>query len=150
MLKLLEETDIPAVMDMGRHFLSASPYSELEFSEDATRAYLFSCLTNPEERICILSMDGSVPVGALLANTSYAPFSSDKVATELAWWVEPEYRKSRRGLDLKEAYEFWAMKMGAKKIGMALLKTEHGPGLHKLFLRGGYKEAETAYVKDNL
>ena len=147
-LKLLQESDIPQVIKLGKNFLQASPYSDLRFSEEATEAYLRVCLTNPEERICILSMDGNIAVGALLAHTSLAPFSSDKIATELAWWVEPEYRNSRRGLELKAAYEYWAIKMGAKKIGMALLNTEHGPALHRLFSRNGYKEAETAYVKD--
>lgn len=148
MLKLLEEKDLPRVLELGRHFLAASPYSDLRFSEEATEAYLRSCLVNPEERICILSMDGEGnAVGALLAHVSTVPFSTDKVATELAWWVEPEYRNSRRGLELKQAYEFWARKMGATKISMALIKTEHGPLLHKLYTKNGYYEAETAYVK---
>lgn len=148
MLKLLEEQDIPFVVQLGRHFFDASPYSSLNFSEQATEDFLRSCLARPEERICILSVEDEVVVGALVGSTSKLPFSDDLVAAEIAWWVEPDHRKGSHGLRMKQAYEYWATKMGAKKISMALLSGEYEDKLNRYYQSTGYTKAETAYVRD--
>ena len=149
MLKLLTEEDIPAVVELGRHFLDASPYSNLEFSEAAARRSLQLCLLQPEKNICILSEnEEGVIVGALLGAVTSLPFSDDLVAAEIAWWVEPSHRKGSAGLRMKEAYEYWARKMGAKKISMALLSGPYEDKLDKYYRSSGFQKAETAYVRD--
>lgn len=149
MLRLLEERDIPTVVELGRNFFNASPYSSLTFSEQATEVFLRSCLARPEETICILAVeDSDVPVGALVGSIAKLPFSDDKVAAEIAWWMEPANRKGGQGLKLKKAYEYWAEKMGAKKISMALLKGKYSTALDEYYTRCGYHRAETAYVRD--
>lgn len=148
MLKLLEEQDIPQVVELGRNFFYASPYSSLNFSEQATESFLYSCLSRPEENICILAVEDGVAVGALVGSVSRVPFSDDLVAAEIAWWMEPTHRKGGQGLRLKKAYEYWAEKMGAKKISMALLSGEHEALLDSYYRRTGYEKAETAYVRN--
>lgn len=148
MLKLLEERYIPSVVELGRNFFNASPYSSLTFSEEATENFLHLCLSRPEENICILSVEDDEAVGALVGSVSRLPFSDDLVAAEIAWWMEPAYRKGGQGLELKKAYEYWAEKMGAKKISMALLSGPYEKGLDRFYRNSGYHKAETAYVKD--
>lgn len=148
MLKLLEEHDIPRVVELGRNFFDASPYNSLTFSEQATENFLYACLARPENNICILAVEDEEVVGALVGSISNLPFSEDTVAAEIAWWVEPDYRKGTVGRDLKEAYEYWAIKMGAKKISMALLSGDYEKLLDRYYRSTGYVKAETAYVKD--
>jgi hypothetical protein len=59
------------------------------------------------------------------------------------WWVNPEHR-SRKSLALKEAYEFWAKKVGAKFIQMANMNDEK---IERFYQRTGYDLTERAYLK---
>lgn len=65
-------------------------------------------------------------------------------AVELAWWVEPEYRKQNVGLNLVKAYEEWALAKGCKIISMACYANNNlGPFYEKC----GYGLNELGYVK---
>lgn len=65
-------------------------------------------------------------------------------ATELAWWVEPEYRMSSIGLTLVKTYEEWAQQKGCEIISMACYANNNlGPFYERL----GYSLNELGYIK---
>ncbi len=70
---------------------------------------------------------------------------SVRVASEVAWYIHPDYRKGRDGLALFKEFEKWAEEKGAKAIFMY----SHGmyPGVSRLYERRGYVGQDTTFAK---
>lgn len=102
-----------------------------------------SLLRDRNTTIVVLYMHNDKPVGMLAGMSSEMIFSREIIASEVIWWVEPSFR-SRKTLALKEAYEYWAKRIGAKYIQMANLDDQK---IERYYERTGYKLTERAYLK---
>lgn len=69
------------------------------------------------------------------------------VATELAWWVEEEHRKSPVALRLYKAFEKWAHDKGVTTIIMSDLVIEGDAPAEKLFNKMGFSVVERSHIK---
>lgn len=76
------------------------------------------------------------------------PNTGDIIATEMFWYVKPEYRKGIAPLKLLQYYEAWAIEKGAKRIMMVCLTLLQNNRLTKLYDRYGYKKIETHFIKE--
>jgi GNAT superfamily N-acetyltransferase len=86
--------------------------------------------------------------GMLIAYASELPFSSEKVATEVAWWVDPQYRNTRIGLELLSAYEAWAELNNYRAVQTALLSHLKGSeSLPRIYARRGYTKTEESFIQ---
>ncbi|MGD9682609.1 MAG: GNAT family N-acetyltransferase [Candidatus Obscuribacterales bacterium] len=141
--------DLNTLVRFSRKFQKNSPYKGMEFSNERTRQTLEAIIrTNGLKGIVLVALKGSEAVGMIVAMADYPPMSSDLMSTELAWWIEPEHRKSRRSLLLFETYEAWAKKIGCKYIHSAYL--EGSTELTSFYNRKGYKKVETSFLKGAL
>ena len=144
-LRLATKEDYPHIIRMARRFHEASPYSDLEFSEEQSRAVFEKYLgSNKTEIVIILAADGE-PYGMIIGAASSLPFSQDKVASELAWWVDEDKRGSKDSLMLFKAYQDWARRVGSKITQMAML--DDVTNLNKFYLKQGFVPAERSYIK---
>lgn len=73
-------------------------------------------------------------------------FSSDKISTDIAWFVNKEHRNSSAGFRLLKEYEEWAVNNNIKYVGIAYL--ERVTDLSKVYEKKGYVKAETHYMKE--
>lgn len=140
-IRLATEEDFPEVIRMAKNFHEASPYQVLPFSE-LHCLQLFQKYLQDKTSVMILLSDH----GMLVAFASQAPFSSDRVSTEVAWWVDPEGRGNRDSLLLFEAYEIWSRKVGCKLCQVAMLPSV--TDLSRFYEKRGYKLLEQSYVKE--
>ena len=140
-IRLAEPKDFPIIVRMARNFFEASPYTVLQFSELKCME-LFQRYLNDKTEVMILLSDH----GMLVGFASQAPFSTDRISTEVAWWVDPEGRGSRDSLALFEAYEFWSKKVGCRLCQVAMLPSV--TDLSKFYEKRGYKLLEQSYVKE--
>jgi len=69
-------------------------------------------------------------------------------ATETFWYVHPEHRTGRGGLELLLTFEKWAVEIGANRIMMAHLVEHNSETLKKLYERRGFKPIEIFYSKE--
>lgn len=144
-MKLAELSDLPDILRMARSFHEASPYKDLEFSEERCREMFARYLVgNKKELIIILA--GDKPFGMIIGFANSLPFSLDLVATELAWWVDEEHRGSRESLLLFKAYEDWAKRIGARLTQMAML--DDVTNLKRFYEKQGYRPAEQSFIKE--
>lgn len=131
---------------MARSFHEASPYSDLTFNEDACRKFFDSYLRS-DRRSLIIILAGETPYGMIIGHSDSPPFSHDRVASEVAWWVDEDKRGSRDSLLLFKAYQDWALRIGAKITQMAML--DDVTNLNNFYLKQGYVPAERSYIKRN-
>lgn len=101
---------------------------------------------DPKEAIVVVSVDRGRIVGVILAAVAEVSFSEEKVATELAFWLLPGYRKSRRIIDLVSAFEYWAKHI-AKVNYTILSQTPLQDYTERSYKRLGYTNIENNYLK---
>lgn len=104
--------------------------------------------------INFLNLDGAiccceVGKGVLLGYVFPYIFNTNvKIAQELAFYVEPEYRNTRLAMRLYREYEAKARDLGATKITMALLEASNPDKVDRLYRKLGFKPVEHIYIKE--
>ena len=95
--------------------------------------------------VCIVYAPANHPQGVLMAAAGEHPFGPVVLARETLWWIDPTYR-GMAAVRMLDAYEEWAFqKKGCQFAGMAGMGDD--PGVAKLYIRRGYRIAETHYLK---
>ena len=69
------------------------------------------------------------------------------MATELAWWVNPQKRGKLVGVQLVSALERLCIKQEVKYLNLAYMQTSMPETVRKLYERMGYELQETLYTK---
>ena len=94
--------------------------------------------------LCLVLDVADVVQGVLMASSAPHPFGPVVLARETVWWIEPDHRGLAASRMLG-AYEAWANERGCAFAGMAGMGAD--PDVGKLYLRRGYRVAETHYLK---
>ncbi len=143
-LWLATEEDTIDILYMAEQFHNESPYSLLPFSNGKTIEMIQHFITLPkEEAVCILGCWG------IIAGHIVSPPTSDtRIAVEQLWYVTPDSRGSRLGLELINAYEYWAQHVAkADGIQMGSLSTLCPDKVAKIYERKNMKETERTYFR---
>ena len=148
MIKIATLEDLPGLLKVLKNFFDASPFDSLtEFDYAIAAETAKKIIEGPKESgVILLYLKENTVKGVIAGLCHQMFFSRDRVATELCWWVDEDAR-SKESLDLIEAYEFWAEKVGCTITTMANLTGETGERLDKYYKRRGYTPLETAYGK---
>lgn len=145
MIRLGRLKDIPDILRLLSQFHQHSPYRDDPMDVLYVRQLVEATLKLLKEQ-SVIFLIGEPAHGILIASVSPWAMSGKKVASELAWWIDPDVRKGGDGLLLFNAYEIWAKEIAkADKIQAVSL-----PDLDvsKIYKRKGYKLVETVYTKD--
>jgi hypothetical protein len=93
----------------------------------------------------LVADDGDAAVGMLAGVVMTHPISGERVATELAWWMNPERRGSRASLQLLEYFERWAYR--DHQVDAVQMVAPAGSQIGDLYRRRGYAELETTFQR---
>lgn len=139
-MKIATLEDLPEILDMSMEFISTTGY--LPFSERKTvERLLTSLITGEQHEKIVIFQPG---VGFLAGCSTPFIFGPHLLATELGWWITPDMRGKKVGLEFLEAFEYWAKeKAGCTMISMVCLDDK----LVKFYEERGYKLYERAYMK---
>lgn len=132
--------DFDDVERMGLNFLAASPYKNFGTQEAISDLIIDLVQGDPTKKIIIIKPSEGFVIGMVVPFI----FGSIPLATEIAWWVEPDKRGSGVGAELHKALEYWAKNVaGCKYMSMASLDKT----VEKYYKKNGYKLYERAYMK---
>ena len=134
------EADVPQIVAMSVHFLDTLYAGALVGSAPHLAAFVRVLLTRPTA--CVLvSVEADRVIGMAVVHVYEHPMSGELVASELAWWVEPERR--RAGVRLLRAIEQWARDQGAAVMQM-IAPT---PRVGAFYTAIGYAPVETLFQR---
>ena len=139
------EKDLNHIVEMARDFWKKSQFSNEPFDDEMVEAMAKESMR--QELMKVLQIENNVVgfccgiAGPLLANADI------KIGTELAWWVEPEYRSGGNGLKLLKGIEEAAKKIGCKYWNMIFMETSMPKEIEKIYQKSGYALGETIYTK---
>lgn len=142
MIRLAQIEDANAVIGLAKQFHEASR-TTLPFSYRMADNLFAKCLDD-FNHLCVVLVKGDKIVGFLAAHCGYLHFSTDLVAQEIAWFIEPESR-GPESLKMLQLYEAWARERGCKYASMVGLG--YDPITQKLYERRGYLAQERHFLK---
>lgn len=147
-LKIATKEDQDAIRQMVLDFALNSPYADIHIDVDKINEVISNILEEDNSRsIILLGCKDDQIVGMIIASTSEMLINRDIVAQELVYWIDPEHRGGRLAIQMLDAFEYWAIKVGAKFIQMSLVATELAPKVSAIYKRKGYRPCETGFLK---
>lgn len=142
-------SDLDRIMEMGLRFWKEGPYCEEQVSPDVAKRFASNLLESRSSRILVAEQDGMI-IGMVAFIVFPHFFTGQITATEMIWFVEPEFRRISSWPDgsvaiqlLREA-ENSARSMGAVKMQF----TAPRPQVAGLYERFGYTETEVGFQRD--
>lgn len=146
-LRLGTLDDIPTLLRFAKNFHSVSPYRGMRFSRDKGEEFLKGVILGSQsEGIILVALKETKPIGMLIGVATQPVFTHSRIATELCWWVEEEYRNSRGALVMYSAYEDWAKRVDCSHIQGSYLMNWRSD-LKKFFQRRNYRHVESSFLK---
>lgn len=141
MIKIATIDDLPEILEMSMKFITSTGYDK--YSNEQTISNLIETIvTGPQDEMIILLIPG---VGFLAGQSSPFAFGPHLLASEIAWWINEERRKSGAGEELIEAFEYWAKNVARCSI---ISLTGLDDQIGKFYEKKGYKLYERAYMKE--
>lgn len=149
-LRLATDKDIGVLVQMTKNFIkSTSEYRSIEISHKKLYDTITGIVKGDQTQgVALIALKEGKPVGMILGAANSPLFSEQKIAMELAWYIEPKHRKSRASLLLFRAYEDWAYRVGCDYVQMAYLSNTSNELLDQLYRRQGYTQVEVSYMKE--
>jgi len=147
MIELLTFQTIPSTLLLCKEFFEQEGYMSDTFNEEKVLSVLKDVVEDPYKIGILAVADDRTVVGMLLATTTEVIFNNEIQTCELAWYLKPEYRNTKAGLELIKQYEYWSKHVIKADIcGMVDLAQA---SLEDLYTRRGYQQVERAYWKRN-
>jgi GNAT superfamily N-acetyltransferase len=125
----------------------AKMVTEAEFSCAKLEKHKILQLYKNPNAIAFLAIDNDKIVGFIAALSHEYFFSSRKTASDLGFYVLPEYRGSRAALKLVKSLEEWAKQMGASDLHLGQTTAVEIDKTRQFYERLGYKTVGFNTVK---
>jgi len=141
MIRKADECDFEAILDLSEEFWKSTIYTE-KFDRDHTKAMVE--MAHDCGLLAVIDLDEVVGFCAAVK----APILGSPLAlgaTELAWYVKPDHRGGRKGIELMKFMEDLAAEEGVKYFTMVAMHSSMEVG--SIYERLGYKKSETSYTK---
>jgi GNAT superfamily N-acetyltransferase len=141
MVRLATDEDVARIAELGVRFNQETPYQQILTVDPALLETLTRSLLANEDALALVSeIDGDV-VGVLGMLVTSHPYSGERVASEIVWWVNPNQRGD--GVKMLLYAERWAREKGAVVIQMIAPDRR----LEQFYERVDYVPVERAYQK---
>ncbi len=138
------EPDVARVVAMFQEFVATTQYRQYVGNDPKyAEAMITTLVTDPDRALFVVDSEFGV-VGMLGLLIFTQPFSGERVASELFWWLDPNHR-GHGGWLLKRG-EMWARDHGA--IRMSMMAPVDKPRVAETYEKLGYAEVERVYQRD--
>lgn len=139
-----EYSDADEVIGLARKFHSHTNYKHIDFDYDTAKG-LFQAAV--DQGMCFVADNGQL-VGFVLGLGFPSLLNKNVLmGSELAWWVEPEYRGSPAAIRLLKNIEAAAKEKGIQAWSMICLESMNPEIVQDIYLRMGYHKSERTFTK---
>jgi len=143
MIRLAEEKDFDCILDMAEIF-----WGHTQFSEPYDREHFLNMiLIAYDHGLLIVADDGEICGFIAALKTPLICSKESFMATELAWWVNPEKRGKMYGVQLISALERLCIEQEVKYLNMVYMETSMPERVRDIYLSLNYSLQETTFTK---
>ncbi|CDM57200.1 GNAT family N-acetyltransferase [Rhizobium favelukesii] len=136
-------SDLSALVALAERF-HAEAGGSYHFRIDRVRAFLAQAITS-REYLAVVA--GEAPCGFLIARAGENYLTGERMAEEVAMYVEPDARSACLAASLIGKFEAWAAATGCSVAKLTAQHSARPAAVARLYRRSGYAAAETAFIK---
>jgi len=136
---LEDKEDIRLILS---EFHKTSPFKDIKVDKDKSTEFIVKAVTDDNCKVLIATLDKAV-VGILIGTIQEFPFSLEKNALEVVWYVVPEHR-GYLGKELYHAFHTWCLSRDVSVISMAAPTDNYK--LRAFYTSLGYTPIEDVYM----
>lgn len=145
--------DVDAIVEMAQRFYPESPYPHFYGDMPVSQAAGLVIVTlqgmteyGIKPGVMLVADDNGKLAGMVCMHIDAATFTPAVIASEIVWWVEPEYRSGTTAVRILKAAEAAAKERGATVVRMAALSTSPEQA-GQIYERLGFVQTEVYYTK---
>lgn len=144
MIRHATPEDLDAIVAMGLAFLTAVYSEKLTAPPDPARLHRTArwLLEDAGDRALFVSERDGALTGMFGLHCYPHPFTGQRMASEMFWWVNPDRRGRWDGIRLFATAREWAQAHGAAVLHMVAPNAE----IEQLYTRLGYQHVESAFA----
>lgn len=144
MIRAATERDFEQILEMSAKFWIETQFTE-PFEPDHTLKMVE--MAYDHGLLAVVDIDG-LCVGFCAGVKSFILGSTKAMcATELAWWLNPEYRGGKNGVALLQFMEGLVKEQGIKYWTMVSMESSMPEQVGRMYEKLGYVRSETCYTK---
>lgn len=143
MIRSAEIDDFTAIELLAKEFWAHTRYEE-DYQDGSALMYIQIAY---DHGLLLVSEHDEITGFVAGCATPLMGANSVKSGTELAWWVKPEARNSRDGINLLKAIEQKAKDIGCKYWNMVAMESSMPEHIKRIYKRMGYEKTETTYIR---
>jgi len=147
-LRLATKDDIEEILPLVLAGTSEdTPYKAIVMDKEYLKAFIEKLVADVRNSVVILLCHEDKIVGFLagLVSDVHPVFHTSKIATEIFWYVVPEFR-GKYSQKLIEAYEEWGRVVGCSYA--QIVHFTNTPKLGEVYKSRGYEPLEISYLKE--
>lgn len=133
--------DLKEIIDMGGQMAGTSNFSHLTFDPRLFGEFVVDLIANDAQRVFVADAGDGTLAGALLGLASRSFIGPDTVVSDASFFVRPDMRASRAGVQLLRAFVDWAQEIGARRVNMGNSAGMDDDRYVKLLSRYGFTRA---------
>ncbi len=133
--------DVPELLELGREIHEESRLSGLSYDAQKLRQSLEGMFAHQKGTHCLLlaiSGNGDI-AGVMLGYITEYFFSRDRVATNIVFYVRPEYRGSSAAAKLVMAFRTWAANRDAAEVSVNITSGIRMEKFHSFLMKMGFE-----------
>lgn len=148
-IRYAQDKDYPFILFMATSFIEESGYP-FPISTTKMRDVINSFIqAHGHGKACIVMVDShDHPVGMVAGAVTDLYYTDERVAQEIVWYVDIDYRGIRESIELLKAFEAWAKWQKCKYVQVSNLQEVNGDKVEKFYNKFGYSKKESAFLKE--
>jgi GNAT superfamily N-acetyltransferase len=146
MIRIATMEDAPALAAIGRKMHASSNYARLVYDEAKVQALIEALV---ESGFAMVAMREGEIVGGMIGTVYQPYFTTDLVASDLALFIDDDYRGGADAVRLVKAFDDWALvQPGVKQIRPGSTIGGDTSLVSKLYKHEGYQVAGAVFMKE--
>lgn len=146
MIRTATVEDIPRIIELGHKLHQTSRYAAQEFDPGVAASFIEGLISG-HGVVFVAVVDGQI-VGGFAGGIVEQWFSTQKVAYDYSFFIEPEHRSGITAIKLLRAFEHWATSMGADHIQIGITTDINTEGTARFYRAMGFDDIGQFFGKE--
>ncbi len=143
-IRLATMDDVSRLSEMFAEFVASTQYAKYVGNDPSYSSAMMERMISSEDcAIFVVDHEDGI-VGMIGVMVFTQPFSGERVASELFWWLDPSHRG--HGVWLLRRGESWARGHGATR--MTMMAPIDKPRVAEIYQAVGYEATETVFQRN--
>lgn len=138
--------DIPRMVELGHQLHQNSRYASQEYDGGIVSSFIEGLISGHGVAF-VAEISGQV-VGGFLGGITEQWFSTQKVAFDYSFFIEPKHRHGITAVKLLKAFEHWAVGMGADHIQIGITTDINTEGTSRFYRAMGFDDIGQFFGKE--